>query len=339
MFDSLLQAYAPLFVCISSGMILFRFIPANFSTRLGTLLYWGGVPLQSFMFGRRTELGGQTLLIPLIVMEASLLSMGLALLSWWGWQKFNHYNAQELSKQQQISPQRSLDVGAGAIFQTALPKEHVTRSRFGSFILAVMLGNTGFIGMTLANALIDPLYLDWAIIYNVSGIITYSLAVFIASYFGQSKTQHPWWNSLRDVLAVPSQWAFFVGLLSQDVKLPLLVESALQAMIWVVFACALLLLGLHLGSIKGWSHLELALIPAMLKVLVIPAMVGLTATYLGLTGEPRLVLVMMTGVPTGVVTLILAEVYNLDRELLTACITLTLIGVLVILPVWLAWLN
>lgn len=338
MFDSLLRAYAPLFIWISLGIILFRFIPASFSTRLGIVLYWVGVPLQSFMFGRRTELGGETLLIPLVVVEASLLSMGLALLSWWGWQKFNYYNAQELPKQQ-ISLERSLDTGAGAIFQTALQEQHVTRSRFGSFILAAMLGNTGFIGMTLADVLIDPLYLDWAIIYNVSGIITYSLAVFIASYFGQSKTQHPWWNSLRDVLTVPSQWAFFVGLLSQDVELPLIVESGLQAMIWVVFASALLLLGLRLGSIKCWPNLELALIPAMLKVLVIPAMVGLTATCLGLTGEPRLVLVMMAGVPTGLVTLILAEVYDLDRELLIGSITLTLVGVLVILPVWVTWLN
>jgi predicted permease len=163
--------------------------------------------------------------------------------------------------------------------------------------------------------------------------------VFIASYFGQSKTQHPWWNSLRDVLTVPSQWAFFVGLLSQNVELPVIVESGLQAMIWVVFASALLLLGLRLGSIKCWPSLELALIPAMLKVLVIPAMVGLTATCLGLTGEPRLVLVMMAGVPTGLVTLILAEVYDLDRELLIGSITLTLVGVLVILPVWVTWLN
>jgi len=270
------------------------------------------------MFGRRTQLCEEIGLVPLIVVEASALSIGLALISWWGWQKFNQQNAQ--------AP------------QLAQPSA-LERSRKASFILAAMLGNTGFIGMTLAEVLIDPLYLNWAVLYNVSYTIAYSLAVFIASHFGRSGTRNPWWVPLRDVLTVPSQWAFLLGLLTQHVKLPVIAQSGLEAMIWVVFASALLLLGLRLGSIKGWSSLNLALIPAALKVLVVPALVGLSATALGLTGEPRLVLVLMSGVPTGLATLILAEVYDLDRELLTSSITLTLVGLLVALPLWLAWFS
>ncbi len=318
MVNSLFHAYTPLVTWIGLGILLFRFIPTNFSTQLGYALYWVGVPVQSFMFGRQTQLRAQTQVIPLIVVEASLLSMGLALLFWWGRQKFNHPNAEEPLKDRHSA---------------------FERSRKGSFILAAMLGNTGFIGMTLAEVLIDPLYRNWAVIYNVCGTITYSLAVLIASYFGQRGTQNPWWTPLRDVLTVPSQWAFVLGLLTQDVELPLIAESGLEAMIWVVFASALLLLGLRLGSLKGWSSLELALIPAALKVLVVPGLVGLSATSLGLTGDPRLVLVLMSGVPTGLATLILAEVYDLDRELLTSSITLTLVGLLLVLPLWLAWFS
>lgn len=318
MVDSLFQAYTPLLTWIGLGILLFRFIPASFSTRLGRALYWVGVPVQSFMFGRRTQLYEETRLIPLIVLEASVLSIGLALLFWWGWQKFNHQNTQ-------VPP-------------LAQPRA-LARSRLASFILAAMLGNTGFIGMTLAEVLIAPLYLNWAVLYNVSGTITYSLAVLIASHFGQRGTQNPWWVPLRDVLTVPSQWAFVLGLVTQDRELPLIVHSGLSAMNWVVFASALLLLGLRLGSIKGLSSFELALIPAALKVLVVPGLVGLTASGLGLTGEPRLVLVLMSGVPTGLATLILAEVYDLDRELLTSSITLTLVGLLLVLPLWLAWFT
>lgn len=318
MVDSLFQAYTPLLTWIGLGILLFRFIPASFSTRLGRALYWVGVPMQSFMFGRRTQLCSEIRLVPWIVVEASVLSIGLALISWWGWQKFFHQNAQVPPLERQSS---------------------LERSRFASFLIAALLGNTGFIGMTLAEVLIDPLYLNWAVLYNVSYTIAYSLAVFIASYFGQRGTENPWWVPLRDVLTVPSQWAFLLGLVTQNRELPLIVSSGLSAMIWVVFASALLLLGLRLGSIKGWSSLELALIPATLKVLVVPALVGLTVTYLGLTGEPRLVLVLMSGVPTGLATLILAEVYDLNRELLTSSITLTLVGLLLALPLWLSWFS
>ncbi len=318
MVDSLFQAYTPLLTWIGLGILLFRFIPANFSTRLGRALYWVGVPVQSFLFGRQTHLSSEIGVIPLIVVEASVLSIGLALLSWWGWQTFNHQDAEELPKDQLNS---------------------LERSRKASFILAAMLGNTGFIGMTVAQVLIDPVYLNWAVLYNVFNTITYSLAVFIASRFGQRGIQNPWWVPLRDVLTVPSQWAFVLGLVTQERELPLIVESGLEAIMWVVFASALLLLGLRLGSIKGWSSLELAAIPAVLKVLVVPGLVGLTATALGLTGEPRLVLVLMSGVPTGLATLILAEVYDLDRELLTSSITLTLGGLLLALPLWLTWFS
>ncbi len=318
MVNSLFQAYTPLLTWISLGILLFRFIPDSFSKRIGRALYWVGVPLQSFMFGRRTQLCQEIGLVPVIVVEAAVLGIGLALLCWWGLQKFNDHNAP-------VPP-------------VAQPSA-LERSRKASFILAAMLGNTGFIGMTLAEVLIDPLYWNWAVLYNVSNTIAYSLAVLIASYFGQSETQQPWWVPLRDVVTVPSQWAFLLGLVIQDMELPLIVDNGLSAMNWVVFASALLLLGLRLGSIKGWSSLQLAVIPAVLKVLIIPALVGLTATVLGLTGEPRLVLVLMSGVPTGLATLILAEVYELDRELLTSSITLTLVGLLLVLPLWLAWFS
>lgn len=318
MVDSLLRAYAPLLTWVSLGVLLFRFIPAHFSTRLGRTLYWVGLPIQSLMFARRTELGGEIGLIPLIVVEASLLSLGLALLGWWGWHEFNQRNPRELSQDQPLA---------------------VKRSRLGSFILAAMMGNTGFIGMSLANVLIDPLYLNWAILYNMSGTIPYILAVFIASHFGRSGTQTYWWTPLRDALLVPSLWAFVLGLATQDMKLPGLLESGLEAIVWVVFASALLLVGLRLGSIKGWSSFETALLPAALRVLVVPGLVGLGTTYIGLTGDPHLTMVLMSGAPTGLSTLILSEVYDLDRELLISSIAMTFVGLLLVLPLWLAWFS
>ncbi len=74
-------------------------------------------------------------------------------------------------------------------------------------------------------------------------------------------------------------------------------------------------------------------------MLVVPLLIGVEATYLGLTGEPRLVLVLMSGAPTGLATLILAEVYDLDREILTGAIALSLVGLLLVLPLWIAWFS
>jgi hypothetical protein len=50
-------------------------------------------------------------------------------------------------------------------------------------------------------------------------------------------------------------------------------------------------------------------------------------------------MVLMSGAPTGLSTLILSEVYDLDRELLISSIAMTFVGLLLVLPLWLAWFS
>ena len=44
----------------------------------------------------------------------------------------------------------------------------------------------------------------------------------------------------------------------------------------------------------------------------------------------------MSGTPTALTVLILAEVYELDRDLLASSIAITSVGLLLMLPLWLA---
>jgi len=63
------------------------------------------------------------------------------------------------------------------------------------------------------------------------------------------------------------------------------------------------------------------------------------ANYFGFSGDPRLVLVLMSGIPTALSVLVLAEVYELDRDLLGSSIAIASVGLLLALPLWLAWLS
>ena len=63
---------------------------------------------------------------------------------------------------------------------------------------------------------------------------------------------------------------------------------------------------------------------------------GLGASFWGLSGDPRLVLVLMSGTPTALSVLILAEIYELDRDLLASSIALTSVGLLLMPPLWIA---
>jgi hypothetical protein len=47
----------------------------------------------------------------------------------------------------------------------------------------------------------------------------------------------------------------------------------------------------------------------------------------------------MSGTPTGLSVLILAEVYDLDREMLISSIAMSFVGLLLVLPLWIAWFS
>ncbi len=331
MIDSLFHAYTPLLIWPGLGLLLSRFVPNSFPKLLGLGLYWVGVPLQLLVLGRQTELANGGGIIPVVSVGVLLLSISLALLSWWGLQWFSSRNATE---QSQDSSNTRLNFSFSSL-------NTFERARLGSFILAAMLGNTGFVGLAIAQVLFGTDNTQWAVLYSVTNNVigTYGVAVFIASYFGRSETQNHWWTQLRDVLTVPSLWTFIVGFNSRSIELPSWLESGLEQAVWVVIAFALLLVGLRLESMKGWRSLKLGLIPTLLKVVIVPGLVGLGATWLGLSGASRLVLVLMAGTPTGLSVLILAEVYDLDRELLTSTIAMTFAGLLLMLPLWLTWFG
>lgn len=331
MIETLFHAYTPLLVWTGLGLMLFRFLPKDFPKLLGLSLYWVGVPLQILVLARQTEFSGGGRLTPIVAVGVLLLSINLAVLSWRGLQWLM---SQQSIEQSQDCPK--------LLFGFSFSRfNSLDRSSKGSFILAAMLGNTGFVGLALTQALISNDNSNWAVLYSVTNNVigTYGVAVLIASYFGHSETQRSWWKKLQDVLTVPSLWAFIIGFTTRNIELPSTLESGLDAAVWVVIASALLLLGIRLGSLRGWQSLELALIPSLLKVVIVPGLVGLGATYLGLTGEPRLVLVLMSGTPTALAVLILAEVYDLNRELLASNIAMTSVGLLMVLPLWVTWFG
>ncbi len=299
-FSDLINAYIPLMIWTGVGLIASKFAPPNTSKFLGVALYWVGVPLQLFVLARHTEFSDAPF-IPYVAIAALVLSWLLALIGW------------QFAKQ-----------------------PHSDRSSLGSFILATMLGNTGFVGLTLTNSLTSSTYTDWAVLYSIASNVAgnYGIAVFIASYFGKSDVKPPWWKLLLDVATVPSLWAFAIGWYTRPIGLPEVIESSLDAGIWVTIAFALSLVGLRLGKIEKWESIKSAAIAAFLRVGVVPLAIGLSATAFGLRHDPRLILTLMSGTPTGLSVLILAEVYNLDRDLLISTIAFSFIGIIFMLPIW-----
>jgi hypothetical protein len=207
----------------------------------------------------------------------------------------------------------------------------------GGFMLSSMLGNTGFVGLAIAPVFVDQHYLGWLVFYSVTQNVfgTYGLGVFLASFYGRRADNNHWWAQFRDVLTVPSLWAFAMGSLTHAIAFPTSIETGLHTSIWIVIPIALLLMGMRLSQLNGWQSLRWAILPATLKVVVLPALIGLVATLMHLESYPRLAMVLMSGMPSAFAGLILAEEYELDREIIASSIVVSTIVLLVTIPLWL----
>lgn len=339
MADTLFDAYLPLVLWTGLGLIAFRFVPRALPRLLGRALYWVGIPWQILSLARQTDYTNSIGLAPVVTIVGLLLGL---ILAWLSLQAYQRWLSQPVQPTVLPAPETQGLTDAIAIDSLAAtrPIETVTtglsRSQRGSFILAAMIGNTGFIGLGLVPALISQPYLGWAVFYSVTHNIigTYGIGVFLASYYGRSQLQSHWWVQLRDVLSVPSLWAFAIGSLTRSIPLPNAIEQGLHASLWFVIPGAFLLMGMRLSQLHGWHSLQLALLPTVLKMLVLPLAIGLGTTMLGISGDARLTLVLMSGMPSAFAGLILAEEYDLDRELIASSIALSTIALLFTIPLW-----
>jgi malate permease and related proteins len=345
MVETLFQAYSPLIFWVGLGLLSLRVLPQSVPRLLGRSLYWLGVPWQIFALARYTNLQGDVGLVPLITVSTLLFGIVLA------WSVVQVLNQLALRSDEELpidAPITDLvlakaDEGAvGEIAQptwwekiTALPQYN--RNQQGSFILAGMLGNTGFVGLGILPDLISPENMSWAIFFSLTQnlIGTYTIGVLVASHFGGASAESRWWGLVRNVLFVPSLWAFGLGYSTRSWVAPEWLDAIGKGWYYWVIPASFLLMGMRLGSMEGWQSVQRAIGPVFLKLLLLPLFVALGTTLLGVTGEPRLALVMMSGMPCAFAGLILAEEYDLDRDLAASSIALSTIGLLIMIPVWL----
>jgi malate permease and related proteins len=340
----------------SIGLLLFKFLPDSLPKHLGHALYWVGVPLQVLVLARQSDLSPALWFPSAVTLTVLLLGLGLALLSLQilkglsfpllrylkGSTRNNQpsgssflYSFLYFSELVKLPELKLKLLSFSRVCERIWPSQ---RSGRGSFVLASILGNTGFVGMAIAPSFVSQAYLGWVVIYGVANNLlgSYGLGVFLANYFGESQEKQNWLTKLRVMLCVPTLWAFGIGCLSRPIHFAKFIELGLNHLLWAVIPSSFLLIGMQLSRLKGGiKGLQTALLPSAIKMLAIPCLAGIGLTVMGIAGDARLALVLMAGMPTAFANLILAEEYDLDRQLAAGCILISTLGLPIVIPLWL----
>ncbi len=321
----LLQPLIKLYIQLGGGVllgwILGRFLPKTVPAFIGQFLFWIGVPLGIITFLRGADLSGAIWIAPVMAWMAILLGAGLA----WAWMR-------GYCRTQYENPKGSLRAGDSL---KKYKSNSWSRPTQGSFLLTSMVGNTGGLGFPITLTLVGEKYFAWAIFYDLLGTAlgAYGLGVLLAARFGGAAQSH--WQLVRALLQNPTLWSLGFGLGFRQIPLPDLIERGLKGFAWSAIALSLVLIGMRLNQLDSWSCLKSASISLGIKMLLVPFILGLGLLLLGITGSPQLVIVLQMAMPPAFATLVLAEVYDLDRDLSVTAVAVGSIGLLLTLPIWL----
>ena len=313
------------------GVLLgkYKLIPAKFPKLLGRSLYRYGLPLQIFAIARKTTFNGDVWFPPLITIFVLLLGLVLANLNLVYGKKLSHVILTE-------------DIRKILFYRFNYRVEEVNlkipqhRSGKGSFLLASTLGSTGYLGLSIVPIFVSSVYSGWAVLYSVTQILfgSFGMGVLLANYYGSSRQQINWSIQLQELLKVPALWGFLIGCYCRGIDFPVVIDWGLKLGILLAISSAFLLTGIQIQGINRTSCFNWAIIPTSLKMLLIPGLTGLCLTLFGVTGDARLSMVLMSGMPTANTNLILTEEYNLDRQVTASTIALSTILLPVTILIW-----
>jgi predicted permease len=333
--NPLVMLYVRLIGWTLLGYVLGKLLPRVYTTYLGKALLFVGVPIGIVSFLRQADLSGWIVIAPTTAWVAIFVGAGLA----WIWidlgvsdERFRALSRGITSRENTVE----VTSGTNATIQQESAWSGPTQ---GSFLLAMTLGNTAFMGYPVSLALVGPQYFAWSLFYDLIGstIAAYSVGIALASRFGSTANNQPRPNPFASMAKTPALWSLPIGVGMRFVPLPTVITSGMNAIAWTTVTLSLVMIGMQLSQLQTLKNIKKALTCLSIKMLLTPLVVGTGLMFFGVTGEPRLAMVLQMAMPPAFSTLVIAQAYNLDRDLTVTTLAFGVVLLLFTIPIWL-WL-
>lgn len=185
-------------------------------------------------------------------------------------------------------------------------------------VLTSLFANNGNYGLPLISFAFGQEALAYASIYFVTNsLLLYTVGVLIAS-LGHLRLQ----EALLGLLKVPAIYAIILAVLfiRTGWSLSAPIQKTVELTAGGAIPAMLILLGLELRKVEWTHNLRALSIPVVCRLLVGPVIGLAMAALFGLNSTPRKVGITEAGMPSAVMTTILANEYKLDASLVTAIV-------------------
>ena len=202
----------------------------------------------------------------------------------------------------------------------------------GGFVVAVALGNTGYIGYPITSALFGAKELPEAIFFDVFGTVCALALVglLVAQHFGHNQEARV--NPVRELFTFPAVIALIVALALRAVPIPNPVMGRLDLLANMVAPLIMISVGLSLRVSTLGHRAGLLALLSVLRLVVAP-LLGLVIGMLLVGQGPALrVTVLEAGMPAMMLTLVVGERFGLDNDFIASAIFVTTAASALTLP-------
>jgi malate permease and related proteins len=231
-------------------------------------------------------------------------------------------------------------LGAGAAAYRWLPWFRTApRAAIGVLLLSSAFGNVTYLGLPVITETLGTRYGYIAILYDLLATtpVLLTVGMLTAARFGSGEAV-TLQASLKRVLRLPPLWGVVLGIAAHAVPVPKAVLDASQLMGRAVIPVMIFTVGLAL-DFQDIRRLPVALPALAFKLLLAPVLAWLFARALGMTGDILQAVVIEGAMPVMVLSLVLADEFELDVPLAATCIAASTVASFFTLPLMMKILS
>ncbi len=228
-----------------------------------------------------------------------------------------------------------LCTATGLAVYTLLPGfRSISRPAFGSMMLAAAYGNVTYLGLPVITEVLGGGLGYVAILYDLlaSTPILFTVGALISARFG-SGTTASLAVSLKRVVVLPPLWGVVAGIAVHlaGVAVPHLLLDTATIMGKAVIPVMIFTVGLAL-DFRDLKRLGIAIPALAIKLVLSPVLAWWIGSQLGLSGPALKALTMEAAMPVMVLSLVIADEFDLDVPLAATSIAVSTVALIFTMP-------
>ena len=224
-------------------------------------------------------------------------------------------------------------LGAGALVYRGMPWfRSAPRPAVGVLLLSAAFGNVTYLGLPVITGTLGQQYGYIAILYDLLATtpVLLTVGMLTAARFGKGGAVSLS-SSLLRVLRLPPLWGVALGIAAHAVPVPKALLDAAQLMGRAVIPVMIFTVGLAL-DFRDVRRMPVAVPALAVKLLLAPVLAWLVARAVGLDGQVLRAVAIEGAMPVMVLSLVLADEFELDVPLAAACIAVSTVASFFTLP-------